>query len=348
MSLYHTAAPSDVPSAASKKRPQHAYHAPLAHAAPQRPPDAAAVDVSASPSASARRRSSVTHVAADGVAGYRDGIANLNRWSQSTSSSRSSVRDKTSSAHAAPRPPSPSRTQSPRPRNNSAASRRSSLSSPHRRPRPRSPEYKATAPATALPQIPSLPLLPATVYHRTSPSGSASVSNTPATGVHTPTAAAAATDYFTSKPRPAPSASQRPPSRGKIGPSPLGSPPIGVLESEARHKAKGSVGSASAARDKAARHRSASNASIGLDANPATPPRNSRTDKDKKTMLSRALQKANTAVLLDNAQNFEGAIEAYGDACKLLQHVLVRSPGEEDKRKLEAIVRRSLIWPPAC
>ncbi|PSN64246.1 hypothetical protein BS50DRAFT_499065 [Corynespora cassiicola Philippines] len=54
-------------------------------------------------------------------------------------------------------------------------------------------------------------------------------------------------------------------------------------------------------------------------------------------MLSRALQKANTAVLLDNAQNFEGAMEAYGDACKLLQQVMIRSSGEEDRRKLDAI-----------
>jgi hypothetical protein len=56
-------------------------------------------------------------------------------------------------------------------------------------------------------------------------------------------------------------------------------------------------------------------------------------------MLSRALQKANTAVLLDNAQNFEGAMEAYEDACKLLQQVMMRSSGEEDRRKLDAIVR---------
>lgn len=54
-------------------------------------------------------------------------------------------------------------------------------------------------------------------------------------------------------------------------------------------------------------------------------------------MLSRALQKANTAVLLDNAQNFEGAMEAYGDACKLLQQVMIRSSGEEDRRKLDSI-----------
>lgn len=58
----------------------------------------------------------------------------------------------------------------------------------------------------------------------------------------------------------------------------------------------------------------------------------------QKAMLSRALQKANTAVQLDNAQNFEGAREAYAEACDLLQQVLDRTSGDEDKRKLEAIV----------
>ncbi|POR32588.1 Uncharacterized protein TPAR_07205 [Tolypocladium paradoxum] len=59
----------------------------------------------------------------------------------------------------------------------------------------------------------------------------------------------------------------------------------------------------------------------------------------QKAMLSRALQKANTAVQLDNAQNFEGARLAYGEACDLLQQVLGRTSGNEDKRKLEAIRR---------
>ncbi|CAK7206373.1 hypothetical protein SEUCBS139899_009165 [Sporothrix eucalyptigena] len=57
----------------------------------------------------------------------------------------------------------------------------------------------------------------------------------------------------------------------------------------------------------------------------------------QKAMLSRALQKANTAVQLDNAGNIEGAREAYAEACGLLQQVLMKTPGEEDKRKLEAI-----------
>ncbi|KZF26067.1 hypothetical protein L228DRAFT_257563 [Xylona heveae TC161] len=57
----------------------------------------------------------------------------------------------------------------------------------------------------------------------------------------------------------------------------------------------------------------------------------------QKLMLSKALQKANTAVLLDNAQNFEGAIDAYRDACALLGQVMLKSSGEEDRQKLEAI-----------
>lgn len=61
----------------------------------------------------------------------------------------------------------------------------------------------------------------------------------------------------------------------------------------------------------------------------------------QKAMLSRALQKANTAVQLDNAQNFEGARHAYAEACDLLQHVLQRTSADEDKRKLEAIVSPS-------
>ncbi|KAK3331829.1 hypothetical protein B0T19DRAFT_87101 [Cercophora scortea] len=57
----------------------------------------------------------------------------------------------------------------------------------------------------------------------------------------------------------------------------------------------------------------------------------------QKAMLSKALQKANVAVQLDNAQNIEGARRAYAEACALLQQVLLRTSAEEDRRKLEAI-----------
>ncbi|KAI1495908.1 hypothetical protein F5X99DRAFT_422531 [Biscogniauxia marginata] len=54
-------------------------------------------------------------------------------------------------------------------------------------------------------------------------------------------------------------------------------------------------------------------------------------------MLSKALSKANAAVQLDNAQNYEAARESYLEACDLLQQVLARTNGEDDRRKLEAI-----------
>ncbi|KAI8938247.1 hypothetical protein NX059_005907 [Plenodomus lindquistii] len=102
----------------------------------------------------------------------------------------------------------------------------------------------------------------------------------------------------------------------------------------------GAIDSREHARSRSKDHlRNESSSSTRLeDSRQGTPPRTrERREKDKKTMLSRALQKANTAVLLDNAQNFEGAMEAYEDACKLLQQVMIRSSQDEDKRKLDAI-----------
>ncbi|KAJ9611078.1 hypothetical protein H2200_004261 [Cladophialophora chaetospira] len=57
----------------------------------------------------------------------------------------------------------------------------------------------------------------------------------------------------------------------------------------------------------------------------------------QKTMLSKALAVANNAVLLDNAQNIEGAIEAYAEACELLQQVLIRSSILDDRKRLSDI-----------
>ena len=59
----------------------------------------------------------------------------------------------------------------------------------------------------------------------------------------------------------------------------------------------------------------------------------------QKVMLSNALQKARDAVLLDNAQENVSAVEAYREACTLLLQVMERSSGDEEKRKLETIVR---------
>ncbi|KAF2640017.1 hypothetical protein P280DRAFT_401233 [Massarina eburnea CBS 473.64] len=305
-----------------------------------------------------RRRSSA-------AAGSGEGIGNLNRWSQSTEDSSLSPRQTaTTSATVAVNgaPHSPSRRISSR-----KPALHSSPSSP-RHSRPRSPVfhppvYNPPTSASLLPQLPSLPtLLPATVYdpggsnHSNNNNNNNNNTNTDTNTITnnnntttTTTASHASHDYFSTRPR-IPS-NQRPASRTKadrvLGRSPLGSPPVSVLESEARYR-QGSASSrpvpaaarpppptAQASREQGSRSRGESRRDDG---HLSTPPRTrERREKDKKTMLSRALQKANTAVLLDNAQNFEGAVQAYGDACKLLQQVMLRSSGEEDKRKLDSI-----------
>lgn len=56
------------------------------------------------------------------------------------------------------------------------------------------------------------------------------------------------------------------------------------------------------------------------------------------TVLEATLQKVNTAVLLDNEQYFEAALQAYLEACSLLQFVMMLCSGNEEKPKLDAIV----------
>ncbi|KAH3953835.1 hypothetical protein HBI24_123400 [Parastagonospora nodorum] len=363
----------------------------------------------ATPPPAARRRSSAANQLADGAIGqFRDGAANINRWSQSTTSSRSSQPREKDRETGAPQPINTARKlslsssallhgaaahpASPSRLNNTPV--RSPNSSP-RRVRPRSPAYGPPATSAAPPQLPSLPpiLLPATVYDPNTPT-SASTNNSPSTaGLFTPSVFGTSQprDYFNSKPLAPPPSNQRPPSRSKaervLGKSPLGSPAIiGFQEGDARHDAPPGAARPSttrrpsvptsrstvqkppqsaghrqaASRDHTRNtsrdhhgtatrdhgrstskdhHRSESSTSARLEDNvQGTPPRSrEKRERDKKTMLSRALQKANTAVLLDNAQNFEGAMEAYEDACKLLQQVMIRSSQEEDRRKLDAI-----------
>jgi hypothetical protein len=71
---------------------------------------------------------------------------------------------------------------------------------------------------------------------------------------------------------------------------------------------------------------------------PQQQPRHTAHDRDRKSILDRALQKAHTAVVLDNNNNVEDAIEAYTDACDLLHQVLARSTVAEERGKLEQIV----------
>ncbi|KAF2147295.1 uncharacterized protein K452DRAFT_304157 [Aplosporella prunicola CBS 121167] len=365
----------------------------VASSAPQSRPPAAPLDALAEQDLSpklhgkrgsaSRRRSSVAHAALEGVNTIKEGVGNLHRWSQSTTSSAASVEKPAqgsfsrrlsftgpspfanfhgSNLHSPPRR-SPTRTRSP------------DVSPRGGQGRPYSPPN--IPPPTTSP--PAVPILPATVFDpRPHSPSTAPPSN--AGGLFTPPVAFGGPDYFSSRPPVASNASprrQRAPSQQQ-GPSvrsPLGSPaplenraykPNKPLHSASAsisqrprqgsvdttrfrqgsvdHRSASAIGNRSKeSRDyntsRRAKERSDSDASRkSEDEATRTQSRNKeRGDKDKKTMLSRALQKANTAVLLDNAQNFEGAMEAYGDACRLLQQVMIRSHGEDDRRKLEAI-----------
>lgn len=57
----------------------------------------------------------------------------------------------------------------------------------------------------------------------------------------------------------------------------------------------------------------------------------------QKDLLSKALAKANQAVLLDNSYEIKDAIEAYHVACEYLENAFASSRSMEDKRKMSAI-----------
>jgi hypothetical protein len=308
-----------------------------------------------------RRRSSVAHVALDGVNGLKDGI---NRWSQSTSSSKNSSKESRPAAGGFARRLSFSNGPAGNPPSTAPSSRKGTPTlrdgappSPHRV----LPNRSSPAPARNAPTPPALSLatLPATSYD---PNSASSASATPSTaGLFTPsTYSSSAPDYFTPKSQPSGPTGRSPASqRGRPTKSPLalqqaveitshprsrpGAPAHSTQSSESSippsHRVPHSKHSTHTSSDLArSRARSISDASL-RDGNTSTPPRTrERRERDKKTMLSKALQKANTAVLLDNAQNFEGAKDAYNDACQLLSQVMQRSSGEDDRRKLEAIV----------
>ena len=67
--------------------------------------------------------------------------------------------------------------------------------------------------------------------------------------------------------------------------------------------------------------------------------------KTNKEKLSKALQKANSAVVLDNQRIIEGALVAYQGVCTLLKEVIGETLEGMDKRKLETIVS---ILPKPC
>lgn len=241
----------------------------------------------------------------------------VNRWSHSSSSSRDrrlSFGGSGAFTYGSPEEKPPQkRLQKSRPSISNSPSRPAESS-------------QLRAPSTSLlPPIISLPALQTSVNNTPSPlTASPSTAGLLSAAVHS-----AAPDYFSTwdsrTERRSPSRSRA--ANSNMSPSPASGSPSRRQRSSERGEGRKSRGHS--------RNRSQNGKSSGSSRNSKQP--------SQKAMLSQALHKANTAVLLDNAQNFEGAIDAYSEACSLLQQVMLRSTGDEDKRKLEAIVGSSRV-----
>ncbi|KAI1866616.1 uncharacterized protein JN550_007469 [Neoarthrinium moseri] len=288
-----------------------------------------------------------SHSRGSSIGALSDSFRNLNRWSASTTSSRASHQvDRDQQQQLLPAKPTNNfsrrmsvdsvallnpNTGSPQPtfqspkkltkRRPSAASITTAspraASAASTRTRPHSPP--PVPPPPNLPPIVSLPSLelstsltaPSPIFNRPSPAAS-----TP-TSIFSSAANGEPKDYFWDE-----LANQIPASAGNTQGTTPGLLPAATVTRETAMPEKGHTRSRS------------STAKSSTDSGRAKSKQPSQ-----KAMLSKALAKANTAVQLDNAQNFEGARSSYTEACELLAQVLARTTGDEDKKKLEAIRR---------
>ena len=307
----------------------------------------------------ARKRSSAIFNRPDSGQGVREGVGNLNRWSQSTTSSKSSATHNRRGIFSK--------------RLSGSFPSFGGLSSPQTSPNALAKAYavptesrQELAVQSALEQQSSR--LPPLVTS-SSLSYGADATNTPSTATTiTPTTELLSTsipvsgepDYFDSK-------YKRNPTPRSIAASSFATKPISQTylfqssESESSQRAisrePGILSYSTRSNSRAnhseqyyqshrrhSRNRESRKGSVGTEGESSTSSVRStrvRTSRRKTpAMLSKALQKANHAVLLDNAQNFEGAMEAYADACNLLSQVMTRSSTEEDQRKLDNVVSR--------
>lgn len=309
-----------------------------------------------------KRRKSVAVDPSEQVAS--EGLGNLNRWSQSTDSSATSPaksRRKRASSGAA-LPGLVTQTYSlTRPATRQLIDH-SPRASPNRKylhsPPPLQSQYSPAASpdrgrrVSSNPQAPSIPHTNLPPLHTSTSRGDPNEVDTPSTGyAETPsttglvtpsTHSSYAPDYFSNENvSPRTTIKNKRPVMSRIATAPAPTPALNysrmprsedVQESVHKRRQSEMLGPSESG------PRPVTAIMTGDMSKPERAPRTrERSEKDKKAMLSKALQKANTAVLLDNAQNFEGALEAYSDACRLLQHVMDRSPSQDDKRKLEAI-----------
>lgn len=319
-----------------------------------------------------KQRTSGTNSRPNSVGGLQEVVGNLNRWSQSTSSSKSSGQGQSHNRKgsfsrrlsfggsgsfgslknlANPQSP-PSRNVLTKPRQGPGQSPQRDLP-------------VSFTPLEALPPIVTLPALSQVVDATESPSTTATV--TPATtDLLTPsTYGSYPADYFGVKWKkrspatsrlaeqlePVSSTSQLPPNDSvdsSVSSSRASSPQNERLLLSRNGRSRDHTPQASHSRNREDSGKGSGDTVGGSSSSSIRSAKERvkrRRTPSQKTMLSKALQKANTAVLLDNAQNFEGAVEAYADACQLLQQVMLRSAGDDDKKKLEAIVSHIILCP---
>ncbi|KAI0134783.1 hypothetical protein BJ170DRAFT_217371 [Xylariales sp. AK1849] len=284
------------------------------------------------------------HSRGDSIGATSDGFRNLNRWSASTTSSRGdyqqpqqqlprlanfsrrmSVDSVAILAQSTDSHQSPKKLTKRRPSAASITSSSRAASSASLRARQYSPP-PPPAPPPNLPPIISLPSLELSTSLTAATRTSSPSLNRPSPAVGTPgsvfssaNGTTESTDYFWDEladPSSSPAAI-----RGNTPALPLPAP---VTPDTNMPEKKGHTRN----RSSAAKSSSDSNKTKDRTKQPS-----------QKAMLSKALAKANTAVQLDNAQNYESARSSYTEACDLLQQVLARTTGDEDKKKLEAIRR---------
>lgn len=307
----------------------------------------------------------------------REGVGNLNRWSQSTASSkssathrrRSSFSNRLSESFSSFGGFSGSQTVSPKKSGKPQHPPKESVQS--------SPEKSSHAKPPKLPPLVTLSVLSDAVDAANTPSTAATTTPTTADLLHTPGSTSGGADYFgdqgtgtaAKRPRMGPPQPAAISSFARASPSPkVGTNSPVSQSSRMNHRAdparsmyssRSSSRTSRSERHQPSQRRHSRNrddprkGSTGTEGeSSASSIHSARTKPPKRKtysqtiILSKALQKANHAVLLDNAQNFEGAMDAYADACTLLQRVMSTSSTEEDRQKLEAVVSKPDRPPP--
>ena len=309
-----------------------------------------------------KRRSSALYSRPDSANGFREG--NLNRWSQSTTSSKNSAHNRRNSfskrlsgsfgsfgGFAGGQTPSP---------NTNFATR--GRPSPQKSPPALAKMSPPPNPPPTLPPIVTLSSLSQAVDVADSPSTVATVTSATADPLSPVSHTSTQRDYFGE------GWSSRSPSKQMAGMKRLASlhsprankpPPITIDDSTSTgsHGPPESVYSPrTISQLKHASRRVSQNGHLrrrgetskgnapaeGESSASDNRARSDRAQKrrapSQKAMLSKALQKAHHAVTLDQHFNYEGAMYAYQDACTLLQKVMIRSSGIEDREKLDAVV----------